>query len=42
VQRTTIERNRFNNSERGYRPIGKVEWPALRRKLDRMDPSYKA
>ena len=41
VQRTTIERNRFNNSERGYRPIGKVEWPALRRKLDRIDPSYK-
>ena len=41
IQRTTIERNRFNNSERGYRPIGKVEWPALRRKLDRLDPSYK-
>jgi len=41
VQRTTIERNRFNNSEKGYRPIGKVEWPALRRKLDRIDPSYK-
>jgi ribulose-5-phosphate 4-epimerase/fuculose-1-phosphate aldolase len=41
VQRTTIERNRFNNSEEGYRPIGKVEWPALRRKLDRLDPSYK-
>lgn len=41
VQRTTIERNRFNNSEKGYRPIGKVEWPALRRKLDRTDPSYK-
>jgi hypothetical protein len=40
VQRTTIERNRFNNSEKGYRPIGKVEWPALRRKLDRLDPSY--
>jgi ribulose-5-phosphate 4-epimerase/fuculose-1-phosphate aldolase len=41
VQRTTIERNRFNNSEKGYRPIGRVEWPALRRKLDRIDPSYK-
>lgn len=41
VQRTTIERNKFNNSEKGYRPIGKVEWPALRRKLDRIDPSYK-
>jgi ribulose-5-phosphate 4-epimerase/fuculose-1-phosphate aldolase len=42
IQRTTIERNRFNNSEKGYRPIGKVEWPALRRRLDRLDPSYKA
>ncbi|HEY9549837.1 MAG TPA: class II aldolase/adducin family protein [Kiloniellaceae bacterium] len=41
VQRTTIERNRFNNSEKGYRPIGRVEWPALRRRLDRLDPSYK-
>lgn len=41
VQRTTIERNRFNNSEKGYRPIGKVEWPALRRKCDRVDPSYR-
>jgi ribulose-5-phosphate 4-epimerase/fuculose-1-phosphate aldolase len=37
----TIERNRFLNSERGYRTIGVNEWPALRRKLDRMDPSYK-
>jgi len=41
VQHTTIERNRFNNSEKGYRPIGRVEWPALRRKLDRIDPSYR-
>lgn len=41
VQRTTIERNRFNNSEKGYRPIGRVEWPALRRKLERIDPSYR-
>lgn len=41
VQRVTMERNKFNNSEKGYRPIGKVEWPALRRMLDRIDPSYK-
>jgi ribulose-5-phosphate 4-epimerase/fuculose-1-phosphate aldolase len=41
VQRATIERNRFNNSEKGYRTIGRAEWPALRRKLDRIDPSYK-
>jgi ribulose-5-phosphate 4-epimerase/fuculose-1-phosphate aldolase len=40
VQRVTMERNAFNNSEKGYRPIGKVEWPALRRMLDRIDPSY--
>lgn len=37
----TFERNRFLNSEKGYRTIGKWEWPALRRKLDRIDPSYK-
>ncbi len=42
VQETTIERNRFNNSDEGYRTIGKHEWPALRRKLDLIDPSYKA
>lgn len=41
VQRVTFERNRFNNSDQGYRTIGKVEWPALRRKLDRIDPSYR-
>jgi hypothetical protein len=41
VQRVTIERNRFNNSDKGYRTIGKAEWPALRRKLDRIDPSYR-
>ncbi len=41
IQRVTIERNRFNNSDRGYRPIGRREWPALQRKLDRIDPGYK-
>lgn len=41
VQRTTIDRNRFNNSEQGYRPIGKREWPALLRKLDRESPGYR-
>jgi ribulose-5-phosphate 4-epimerase/fuculose-1-phosphate aldolase len=40
VQRVTIERNRFNNSEKGYRPIGRIEWPALRRRLDRELPGY--
>src|SRR5215469_1300658 len=37
----TVERNRFLNSPEGYRAIGVNEWPALCRKLDRIDPSYK-
>jgi ribulose-5-phosphate 4-epimerase/fuculose-1-phosphate aldolase len=37
----TVERNRFLNSDQGYRTIGVNEWPALRRKLDRLDSSYK-
>ena len=41
VQRVTIERNKFNNSEEGFRTIGKVEWPGLLRQMDRVDPSYK-
>jgi hypothetical protein len=40
VQRTTLERNRFNNSDKGYRPIGRHEWPALLRRLDRESPGY--
>ncbi len=40
VCQATYERNRFNNSKEGYRTIGEIEWPALRRKLDRIDPSY--
>ena len=41
VRETTMARNRLNISDQGYRPIGKIEWPALRRKLDRIDPSYR-
>lgn len=41
VQQTTIDRNRFLNSDKGYRTIGKMEWPALLRQLDRIDGSYK-
>jgi len=41
VQRMTIERNRLANSPQGHRPIGVKEWPALLRKLDRVDQSYK-
>ena len=42
IQEATYGQNRFNNSEDGYRTIGKLEWPALLRKLDRIDSSYKA
>ncbi len=42
VQQVTIERNKFNNSPQGYRPIGKREWPALLRLLDRVSPGYKS
>ena len=41
VQRMTIERNIFNNSEKGFRTIGEVEWPGLIRQMDRVDSSYK-
>ena len=41
VQQVTIERNLKANSPGGHRPIGKFEWPALLRRLDRMDESYK-
>ena len=41
VQRTTIERNRLANSAKGHRPIGVKEWPALLRKLDRVDQGYR-
>lgn len=40
VQKTTLERNRNAVSPTGHRPIGKLEWPALLRKLNRTDPSY--
>lgn len=38
----TLELNAHLNSDKGYRAIGVNEWPALRRKLDRLDPSYKS
>jgi ribulose-5-phosphate 4-epimerase/fuculose-1-phosphate aldolase len=40
VKTTTIARNRLANSPQGHRPIGVLEWPALLRKLDRVDTSY--
>ena len=41
VQDITIARNLKANSPEGHRPIGKFEWPALLRRLDRLDQSYK-
>ena len=41
VQDVTIQRNLKANSPEGHRPIGKFEWPALLRRLDRIDESYK-
>ena len=41
VQAVTIARNRLANSPEGHRPIGVLEWPALLRKLDRADTSYR-
>jgi len=41
VQAVTIARNRQANSPDGHRPIGVLEWPALLRKLDRVDTSYR-
>lgn len=40
VQQTTLERNRKATSSTGHRPVGKLEWPALLRKLNRIDQSY--
>jgi len=36
-----MARNAELGADTGYRPTGKLEWPALLRKLDRIDPSYK-
>lgn len=41
VQQVTIQRNLKANSPEGHRPIGVYEWPALLRRMDRLDPSYK-
>ncbi len=40
MQEITMQRNRKANSAAGYRPIGVHEWPALRRRLDRLNPGY--
>ncbi|MEM7252402.1 MAG: class II aldolase/adducin family protein [Pseudomonadota bacterium] len=40
VQALSLARSRHFQSEKGHRPTGKLEWPAWRRKLDRIDTSY--
>lgn len=40
VQKVTVERNAKANSPEGHRPIGVHEWPALLRRLDRINPGY--
>ena len=42
VQEVTMERNRLANAPGGHRPVGVKGWPALLRKLDRADQSYKS
>ena len=37
----TLALNKHLNSSAGHRPIGKYEWPALLRKLDRVNPGYR-
>ena len=41
VQRLSMERSKRFSSDKGHRPVGKLEWPAYLRKLDRLDQSYK-
>lgn len=40
VKKAALERNRKAVSPTGHRPIGKLEWRALLRKLNLVDPSY--
>ena len=41
VQKIAMERSKLFSSDKGHRPVGKLEWPAMLRKLDRRDDSYK-
>ena len=36
-----LEATYMNTQPQTRRPYGLMEWPALLRKLDRLDPSYK-
>ena len=42
VQQITMDRARAAVGANGHRPSGKLEWPALLRKLDKVDTSYKS
>ena len=41
VPQKVLEETYLNYQPQTRRPYGVMEWPALLRKLDRMDPSYK-
>jgi hypothetical protein len=41
VPERILEQTYLNYQPQTRRPYGVMEWPALLRKLDRMDPSYK-
>jgi ribulose-5-phosphate 4-epimerase/fuculose-1-phosphate aldolase len=42
VPRHVLEETYMNYQPQTRRPYGLMEWPALLRKLDRIDPSYRA
>ena len=42
VQQITMDRAREAVGANGHRPSGKLEWPALLRKLDKVDTLYKS
>jgi len=41
VSEQVLQETYMNYQPQTRRPYGVMEWPALLRKLDRMDPSYK-
>jgi hypothetical protein len=41
VPEHVLQETYMNYQPQTRRPYGLMEWPALLRKLDRMDPSYK-
>jgi hypothetical protein len=41
VPKEVLEQTYLNYQPQTRRPYGVMEWPALLRKLDRMDPSFR-